>query len=183
MDANDRGGEIVSDLGLQAGERWYVVHTLPNREAYALARLAAQGFRSFLPRFTRTVRHARQTRIVDAPVFPRYAFIALNPDRDRWRSVNGTPGVASLIMARNRPSPAPVGVVETLIASIDAQGRLHFTQSLHPGQRVRLVAGPFADALGVLDRLDSRGRIEVLLNIMGGDIRVTLRGEWVEPAA
>jgi transcription antitermination factor NusG len=53
---------------------------------------------------------------------------------------------------------------------------------LRKGQMVRLVNGPFADALGVLDRLDNKGRVEVLLDIMGKGVRVRLQTEWVEPA-
>ena len=71
---------------------------------------------------------------------------------------------------------------ETLIMSADRAGRLRFARDLRKGQKVRLVNGPFADALGVLDRLDNKGRIEVLLDIMGKGVRVRLQAEWVEPA-
>lgn len=146
-------------------------------------RLDAQGFRSFLPRRFKTVRHARKLRTVNAPLFPSYIFVALNLGVDRWRSVNGTIGVASLITAQERPLPLPAGVVETLIMSSDAAGRLRFVPDMERGQKVRLVAGPFAQALGVLDYLDDRGRVEVLLEIMGGGIRVELPRTWIEPAA
>jgi hypothetical protein len=45
---------------LAAGERWYVVHALPHGEDRARSRLAAEGFRCFLPRYLKTVRHARK---------------------------------------------------------------------------------------------------------------------------
>ncbi len=175
--------EGIADLDLRPGERWYLAHTLPNKEATVAMRLAAQGFRNFLPRRIKTVRHARRMRQVNAPVFPRYIFVALDLDRDQWRSVNGTIGVSSLFMAQDRPLPVPVGVVETLIISADRAGRPRFAQNLHRGQTVRLINGPFAEALGVLDRLDNKGRIEVLLDIMGKGVRVRLQREWVEPAA
>jgi len=174
--------EVAADLDLSPGERWYLAHTLPNKEATAVMRLSAQGFRNFLPRRMKTVRHARRIREVNAPVFPRYIFVALDLDRDPWRSVNGTIGVSSLFMAQDRPLPVPAGVVETLIMSADRAGRLRFARDLRKGQMVRLVNGPFADALGVLDRLDNKGRVEVLLDIMGKGVRVRLQTEWVEPA-
>jgi hypothetical protein len=34
----------------------------------------------------------------------------------------------------------------------------------------------------VLDRLDDRGRVELLLGVMGG-VRLNVVREWVEPAA
>jgi len=149
----------------------------------AVTHLGRQGFRSFLPRYTKTVRHARKYRTLQAPLFPRYLFVVLNLERDRWRSVNGTTGIASLFMAHDRPVPVPDGLVETLIEAAESSGKLRFAEALVPGQKIRLVAGPFAQAVGLLDRLDDAGRVEVLLEIMGGGIRVKLARSWVEPAA
>src|SRR5208283_4434114 len=87
-------GRVIPNGELSAGERWYVARTLPNREAGAASQLEAQGFRVFLPRIARTVRHARKMRRVRAPAFPAYLFVALDLNRDRWRSVNGTFGLA-----------------------------------------------------------------------------------------
>lgn len=171
------------NLALLQGERWFLACTLPHREATAEMHLKLQGFRSFLPRHLKTVCHARKLRSINAPIFPGYLFVVLNLERDRWRSVNSTTGIATLFMAYDRPVPAPDGVVETLVRSTDKSGALQFTDALERGQKVRLVAGPFAQALGILDRLDDAGRVEVLLEIMGGEIRVRLARSWVEPAA
>lgn len=173
----------AGDLTLLPGERWFLAWTLPHREATAETNLRWQGFRSFLPRHLKTVRHARKLRNVSAPIFPRYVFVALNLERDRWRAVKSTMGIVNVFTAHDRPVPAPAGVVETLIQSTDKSGRLQFADALERGQMVRLVAGPFAQALGILDRLDNAGRVEVLLEIMGGGIRVKLARTWVEPAA
>src|SRR5277367_3567711 len=51
-------------LELSGGERWFVAQTLHHREKLAALHLGAQRFRSFLPRFRKTVRHARQIREV-----------------------------------------------------------------------------------------------------------------------
>lgn len=173
----------MARIELQAGRRWYLAHTLPHKESAAQIRLDAQGFDQFLPRRLKTVRHARKMRTICAPLFPRYIFVGLDLDRDRWRSVNGTAGILGLVMADGRPLPAPRGVVETLILSSDEQQRLLFASDLAPGEKVRLVAGPLAQSLGVLDSLDDRGRVEVLLQIMGGDVKVRLPRNWVERAA
>jgi transcription antitermination factor NusG len=173
----------AGNLALLQGEKWFLACTLPHREATAEVHLKLQGFRSFLPRHLKTVRHARKLRSVNAPIFPGYLFVVLNLGRDRWRSVNSTTGIATLFMANDRPIPAPDGIVETLVQSTNKLGSLQFTDALERGQKVRLVAGPFAHALGILDRLDDAGRVEVLLEIMGGRIRVKLTRGWIEPAA
>ncbi len=166
--------EPSDDLKLRGREQWYVAQTLHRREKVAELHLRAQGFRSFFPQFRRTVRHARKLREVVAPVFPGYIFVVLNPERDRWRSINGTFGVARLVSAHQRPTPVPTGVVEALLGSLDQSGLVRFDDGLKPGQPVRVVAGPFAEVLGVLQRLDAKGRVQVLLNIMGGQAPVRM---------
>jgi transcriptional antiterminator RfaH len=153
-------------LGVQDGARWYAVETQPHRESRVKGQLENQGHEVFLPRRIKTVRHAHKLTNVAAPFFPRYLFIRLDLRRHRWRSVNGTFGVARLVMQGHLPHPLPRGVVETMIAAANANGILCLEQSLNIASKVRLLAGPFAE-LGILDRLDDSGRVHVLLGIMG----------------
>ena len=158
--------------------RWFAVNTLPRREFGAQRQLENQGFRVFLPQRLKTVRHARKLTNVQAPFFPRYLFVKLDLTIDRWRSVNGTFGVTSLVMQGERPLPLPHGIVETMLASIGDNHVLRFEHSLKPGVEVRLIAGPFAEQLGILESLNDSGRIRVLLNIMGGTIRVQVPRDY-----
>ncbi len=47
------------------------------------------------------------------------------------------------------------------------------------GDAVRVVAGPFAGALGVLQRLDGPARAQVLLTLLGGTVKVAAAREWL----
>ncbi|MEJ0067084.1 MAG: transcriptional activator RfaH [Caulobacteraceae bacterium] len=155
---------------MASDRRWYLVRTLAGREISAEAQLRNQQYETFLPKQIKTVRHARKLRTVTAAYFPCYLFTALDLSRDRWRPINGTFGVSHVITGGERPAPVPVGVVEGLMASADNHGVLVPKISFEVGQRVRLVAGPFADHLAVIDRLPDSGRVRVLLEIMGGEI-------------
>ncbi len=180
----DHSGEL--DRAPAGGPRWFAVHSLPRREAGAQRQLENQGFHTFLPRCLKTRCHARKLETVLAPIFPRYLFVVLDLDRDRWRSVNGTFGVARLVMmGGDRPQPVPHGVVEALIALADGRDVLRFDGGgrLAVGQKVRILAGPFAERIGLLQRLDGNGRVRLLLNIMGGRIGVTLPSAALAPAA
>jgi transcriptional antiterminator RfaH len=53
---------------------------------------------------------------------------------------------------------------------------------LKEGQSVRVTAGPFADFIGELEHLDDKGRVSVLLEIMGGKMRVALPHALVAPS-
>jgi transcription elongation factor/antiterminator RfaH len=166
---------------LSDGQRWYAVHTLPLSEARAQGHLENQSFRTFLPRRCKTVRHARKMSTIEAPFFPRYLFVALDLTRHQWRSVNGTFGVSSLVMRGDQPYPVPRGVVEALIGSTDGRGILQLGQQLKVGAPVRLMAGPFADQLAILDRLDDCGRVHVLLELMGRQVSISTHCNAVLP--
>jgi len=154
------------------GLRWYVVCARPHAETRAFVHLKRQGFQTFLPLYRKTIRHARQFRTVNAPLFPRYLFVALNLDRDRWRSVNGTFGVSRLIMEGERPKSIRSGVVEHLIVATDPYGLVLAAPDLKPGEKVRFASGPFAGLVGELLALDDDGRVRVLLEVMGAQIPV-----------
>jgi transcription elongation factor/antiterminator RfaH len=173
----------VGSRALAGNERWFLAHTLPKSEWKAELHLGAQGFRTFQPQIRKTIRHARQLKTVRAPLFPRYLFVILDLERDRWLSVRSTAGVSSLFSNRDgRPVPVPIGIVESLIEhSEDTLTRLD--SNLVKGQQVRILTGPFADLVGMLDRLNEAGRVRVLLEMMGTAVPVTLHRSALAPAA
>jgi transcription elongation factor/antiterminator RfaH len=177
------GGRPMSTAMSIGERRWFAVLTLPNREAQAALQLKRQDFAAYLPLRLKSVRHARRTETRLKPLFPRYLFVDLDTSRARWRSINGTFGVAHLVSFGEAPTPVPVGVVESLLAMSDGAGVVRFEDHLQPGNVVRLAAGPFAEQLGVLARLDGADAVRVLLELMGRSVEVRAPRHLVLPAA
>ena len=65
------------NLELGPGERWFVARALTHQENRAQFNLHRLGFRNFLPRLRRTVRHSRRLRDTMNPLFPGYIFIIM----------------------------------------------------------------------------------------------------------
>ena len=181
--ASAQFGSLTGRLDLETGERWFVARAHPNRESIAQLNLDRLGFRSFAPRVRRTVRHARKLRCVLSPLFPGYIFLILDLLRDRWRCVNSTFGIASLIKGVEQPIPVPYGIVETLVAATERSGTVRLDFNLKIGQKVRILSGPFAETLCLLEHLDDRGRVSVLLEFMGAEVSARLDRSCVAPAA
>jgi transcription antitermination factor NusG len=76
----------------------------------------------------------------------------------------------------------PSGVVEAMMAS-ENSGLIRLDDDLEIGQKVRIVSGPFAEALCRLVHLDDRGRVRVLLELMGTEVTAQLDRARVAPAA
>jgi transcriptional antiterminator RfaH len=154
--------------------RWYAVSLQPGREERAEWHLRQQGFEPFLPRHRRTVRHSRRLIVKRAAFFPGYMFVHLDLARERWRAINGTVGVRSLVMQGERPVPCPIGLVEQFLDVTDETGLMDIRSGFEAGRSVRIVSGPLTELVGTLERLDGPGRARVLLKIMNGEIAVAI---------
>jgi transcriptional antiterminator RfaH len=182
-----RNGACARETGRacapDSARRWHAVATQPHREELACAHLVNQGFEPFLPRRRKTVRHARRITTRSAAFFPGYLFLPLDQSAHRWRSVNGTIGVRSLVMNGDRPALVPAGIVEELLARTGTDGYLApmTTEDFAVGQQVRVLCGPFGELVGVLERLEGQDRVRVLLKILSGEMKVTLPRRDVVP--
>ena len=66
--------------------RWYAAYTQPRNEALAIEHLARQGFDVYCPRYQKRRSHAGKIDLVASPLFPRYVFIAFDPEAARWQA-------------------------------------------------------------------------------------------------
>jgi len=144
---------------------WYVVATKSWKEAVAADNLSNQGFRVFLPRVRRTVRHAHRTFVRLMPLFPTYLFVEASTAA-RWRSVNGTIGAKCIITSNDSPVAVEPGFIEALQARADREDVIDFSREFKRGDCVELAQGPFARRIGSLVDLDDRGRVTVLMEFL-----------------
>ena len=94
--------------GFTGTAKWYVVMTQPCNEEGALRNLTRQGFDAFLPRRWVTKRRPDRFCTLLEPLFPRYLFVRLDLELQRWRSINGTYGVRRLVGFRRATNPPSV---------------------------------------------------------------------------
>jgi transcriptional antiterminator RfaH len=156
--------------------RWYVVQTHANSEHKAASHLARQNFDIYLPRYLKRRRHARRTETVAAPLFPRYMFVLVDTQTQRWRSIQSTLGVTRLVCHGDRPAPVPANVVEALRRREDAGGLITLDERprFSIGDQVQILDGAFSMHLGLYEGISDNKRVTVLLNLLGRKVRVNL---------
>ena len=167
-------------------ERWYVVYTQPRAEEQAFWHLQNQGYRSFLPKLEGLRKHARRKVVGLEPLFPRYLFTRFDGAMTRWRSINGSRGVVSLLTQSGTPLPVAGGVVESLIAEADANAVVPAAtlRLLSRGSRVRILSGPLEGQFAEVEELKQNGmaRVRLLMALLGKVATLQLPGYAVEPA-
>lgn len=166
---------------LSPGQNWHVAFTQPNSEMRAVRHLRNQDFPAYVPLFLKRAHKGRQIDRRPSPLFPRYVFVGFDADRERWRSVNGTIGITSLICHGDRPARIDEKIVNAIASreSVDGFVQLSIMRSYNPGQSIRVTEGVFADQLGLYEGLGDQARICILLDLLGRKVRVMVEPEAV----
>jgi transcriptional antiterminator RfaH len=169
---------------LAASARWFVVQTQTHSESKASQHLERQGFKTYLPRYLKRRRHARKVDTVAAPLFPRYLFVAIDTQTQRWRSVQSTVGVLRLVTNGDEPVAVGESVIDALRHREDGSGfvKLDRIPSFSVGDRIRVASGAFTDVLGLFEGLADRERVAILLDLLGRKVRVMLDADMVVAA-
>ncbi len=155
--------------------RWYAVRTQPHSEGRAVKNLENQGFEVFTPRVARSVRHARRREWRLSPLFPGYTFVRLDASHQRWRPVDSTYGVASIIKIGQTPAPLPAGLIERFKALADENGEITGSaETIAVGDRVRVMGGAFDNWIGDVLSLPERDRILLLIHMATRDVRLNI---------
>jgi transcriptional antiterminator RfaH len=111
--------------------------------------------------------------VLDEPLFPRYLFIRLGlGDRAKsWAPIRSTRGVSRLVKFGVEPAKVDDGLIELLkakeSAANDEPARL-----FNPGERVRLITGPFAGIEGIYQTAEGERRVMVLIELMSKRVAV-----------
>lgn len=171
-------------MNASSESRWYVVQTHANSEVKAAHHLQRQGYEIYLPRYLKRRCHARKIEIVPAPLFPGYMFVAIDMATQRWRAIRSTIGVLRLVTNGDEPAPVPLPIIDAMRQREDEKGFVKIYQgpTFNRGDKVRVLAGAFADTPGLFDGLADRERVAILLDLLGRKVRVMLDGNLVAAA-
>jgi transcriptional antiterminator RfaH len=171
---------MMHGAGLDPDQRtaWYAIHSKSMAERLAADALTRKGFETYLPMSTLRVRHARRTQIVSRPLFRRYLFVGLPAGREPFAEVRKTWGVEWLVTNVDKPVRIAASAIEAIRAA-ETDGAFDATKPkpearFKPGDQVQATEGPFCDLVAEIVSLPTDRRAEVLLRMLGQQVRVTM---------
>jgi transcriptional antiterminator RfaH len=151
---------------------------MARREALALHCLNLAGYVTYCPRLrAQRVSHGRRIEVRPL-LFPGYCFVFIEL---QWQAARWAPGTLGLIMSGDGPARVPDAVIAEL-RSRERDGLIELPKppALKPGDRVRIIAGPFAEHLALYEGQTAHERIAVLLQFLGGRHRTELPANAIE---
>jgi transcriptional antiterminator NusG len=181
--------DIVSSLGMgdqdedEDGKHWYVVHCYSGQEERVRdsieQRIETMGmqdriFDVVVPTEEEIEVKEGKRRTVERRVFPGYILVQMIMDEDSWYVVRNTPGVTGFVGMGNEPTPLRPEEVSQIMRRMEAESP-KFKVTYKPGQKVRIVDGPFNDFVGIVDGIDDeRAKVRVMVSFFGRDTPVEL---------
>jgi len=188
-------GEQGLDEGefLEGGEgrAWYVVHCYSgyeNKVRHNLEqRIETMGMKDkifdvIVPTEEEIEVKEGKRRTVERRVFPGYILVNMVLSEESWYVVRNTPGVTGFVGMGNQPTPLRPEEVSQIIKRMEAEApRIKVT--FKPGERVRIIDGPFNDFRGTVHEIDmERAKVRVMVNFFGRETPVELDFLQVEKA-
>ena len=162
---------------------WFVIHTYSGYENKVKAnlehRIASMDvidkiFQVVVPTEEEIEIKNGQRRTVQKKVFPGYVLVQMMLTDESWYVVRNTPGVTSFVGSGNKPIPLSVQEVRQILKQMEVEApkaRISYQR----GQSVKVIDGPFAEFIGVVDDISlEKGKVWVLVSFFGRETRVEL---------
>jgi transcriptional antiterminator NusG len=108
-------------------------------------------------------------RTVERRVFPGYVLVQMTMTDESWYVVRNTPSVTQIIDTPLRPEE-----MQSILKRMEA-GAPKIKVTFKPGQKVRIIDGPFADFIGSVDEVNmEKDKVRVLVSFFGRETPVEL---------
>ncbi|MDO4161942.1 MAG: transcription termination/antitermination protein NusG [Pseudomonadota bacterium] len=171
--------------------RWYVVNVYSGsekkvaeslREQATLKKMDDKILEVFVP--TENVVEIRKGTKVNAEhkFFPGYILVKMELTDETWLVVKNTPRVSGFLGSRNKPQPISDAEVQKIMNQVqEGLERPQTNINFETGEQIRVIDGPFASFVGVVEDIDTeKNRLKVSVSIFGRYTPVELEFSQVE---
>ena len=173
---------------------WYVVNTYSGHENKVKEKLEMRTnsmgmenyiFRVIVPETKEEVEKDGKVKERVKKLFPGYILVEMIMTDEAWFIVRNTPGVTGFIGSSGKgakPTPLQPYEVDKILGSM-GMTRLEAGTDLQPGNKVKVIAGPFNGMEGKIDSLDlANNKVMVLLDLFGQETSVEVMISEIERA-
>lgn len=171
--------------------RWYVVNVYSGsekkvaeslREQAVLKKMEDKILDVFVP-VENVVEIRRGTKVnAEHKFFPGYILVRMELTDETWLVVKNTPRVSGFLGSRNKPQSISDAEVEKIMNQVkEGIERPQTNISFEVGEQIRVIDGPFASFVGVVEDVDAeKNRLKVSVSIFGRYTPVELEFSQVE---
>jgi len=175
--------ESEDEQSLDDEREWYVIHCYSGYEKKVKHNLEQRIdsmqmqdliFQVVIPTEDEMEVRDGKRRVIERRVFPGYILVQMRLTDDSWFVVRNTPGVTGFVGMGNEPTPLRAEEVQSIMRRMESEAP-KIKVTFKPGQKVRIVDGPFNEFIGVVDEIDmERAKVRVMVSFFGRETPVEL---------
>jgi len=185
VEAPAEGPQVNEDVKMDEDEdrAWYVIHCYSgyeNKVRHNLEqRIESMGMKDdifdvVIPTQEEIEVRDGKRRSIERHVFPGYVLVNMKMSEESWYVVRNTPGVTGFVGMGNDPIPLRPEEVSQILRRMEAEAPT-IKVTYKPGEKVRIIDGPFNDFHGTVDEIDmDRSKVRVMVNFFGRSTPVEL---------
>jgi transcription termination/antitermination protein NusG len=170
--------------------RWYVLHALSGHEEKVaqtlrhlmdLGKLGQEVAEVLVPYENKLETVKGKKKTVKKKMYPGYVLVRMNLTNDNRHSLRQVQGVIGFIGAADSPQPLTDNEIKQIFARMQ-QEETEVELAYNVGDTVKVVSGPFSDAIGKVKGIElDRRKVKIMVSVFGRDTQVELDFEQVEP--
>jgi transcriptional antiterminator NusG len=163
--------------------KWYVIHSYSGYEnkvkqnleqRIASMNMQDQIFRVVVPTENEIEVRDGKRREYKRRIFPGYVLVEMLMNDDSWSVVRNTPSVTGFVGMGTKPTPLRDEEIGRILTRMEAEAPT-VKVAFKPGQKVRIIQGPFADFIGSVDDINmEKGKVRVMVSFFGRETPVEL---------
>ncbi|MEC4684140.1 MAG: transcription termination/antitermination protein NusG [Nitrospirota bacterium] len=170
-------------------KNWYVVHTYSGFEEKVRDaiedKVKRKGLedkisRVLIPTERVVELKSGKKKETDKKFYPGYILVEMVLDDETWHLIRSIPRVTGFV-GGTKPLALPEEEVEIVLQQLERAPQQPPKTQYQRGENVRIIDGPFANFIGVVDEIDiDHGRLKVMVSIFGRQTPVELSFYQVE---
>ena len=159
---------------------WYVLHTKSRFENVVNEGLQKKSLEVFLPKIKVPSKRRDRKLIINVPLFPGYLFVKTVLHPQAHLEIVKTVGAVRLVGTKDGPVPVSLDTIESLKIMVSSGHPVATGSRFQKGDRVMVVAGPFAGVNGLFVRYRGKDRVVVYIEALGQYAQAEVDAEDVE---
>ena len=159
---------------------WYVLHTKSRFENVVNEGLQKKSLEVFLPKIKVPSKRRDRKLMITVPLFPGYLFVKTVLHPQAHLEIVKTVGAVRLVGSKSGPVPVLSDTIESLKIMVSSGHPIATGSRFHQGDRVIVVAGPFAGVNGLFARYRGKGRVVVYIEALGQYAQAEVDEEDIE---
>ncbi len=168
--------------------RWFVLHAMSGSEEkvsqtlkylQSLGKLGDDVAEILVPFEAKIEPHKKKT--VYKKMYPGYVLVRMNLTDENRHALKQVQGVIGFIGSAEAPQPLTDAEIQQIFARME-QDEPIVEMAYDVGDTIKVVSGPFADAIGKVREIEMEKRkVKIMVSVFGRDTQVELDFEQVEP--